>query len=77
MSGSDPMAEFSVGLIEPIGVCVAQASRNLRQGARVGVIKSRQKGLPEFARTPVWRYGPIAGQGKGFFCGDDVRRRRP
>src|ERR1017187_8044866 len=68
MSGSDPMAEFSVGLIEPIGVCVAQASRNLRQGARVGVIKSRQKGLPEFARTPVWRYGPLPVRAKASFA---------
>src|SRR5712692_9935302 len=77
ISGSDPVAESSVGLIEPIGVCVAQASRNLRQGARTGFIKGRQKSLPEFARTPVWRYAPIAGEGKGFLCGDDLRRCRP
>src|SRR5712692_8846747 len=77
ISGGDLMAEFSVGLIEPLGICVAQTSRNLRQAARNGFTKSRQKSLPEFARTPGWRYAPIAGESKGFLCGGDVHRCRP
>jgi hypothetical protein len=33
ISGGDLMAEFSVGLIEPLGIFVAQTSRHLRQAA--------------------------------------------
>ena len=77
MSGSDPVAEFSVSLVEPLGICVAQTSRHLRQAARCRLFKSHQKSLPDLARMTGWRYAPIAGEGKGFLCGDDVRLCRP
>src|SRR5260370_29359885 len=71
MSGSDPVAELSVSLVEPLGICVAQTSRPLRQTARYWLIKSHQKSLPDFARMPGWRYAPTAGEGEGFLCGDN------
>ena len=46
--GSDLVADLRSGLIEPLGVCVAQTSRNLRQAARYRFIKSRQKRLSGF-----------------------------